>query len=387
MLIITLVLGSAVFAIGTELPAAPVRNSFVFTGEEINLSLDEARTMMLTSGAAIERARFNQRTNNAVTRQSFEAYMAVFAPEAVETAFGERTPRGARELREATDFALVFNREQSSRNFDAEVNNIVRDVVQSYFSMAHAGEALRISNENVAIHERLYLNTRRSFELGAVSRQDLLRAGVGLNEARINAWRAEDTFANARMGFNIAFGYDLMQNITLTDSLEQASAPDISLEEAIDMALENRNDIHEAGFRLRFAEIMVEHSNRHYSRFSATHLTREANLMGAQTAMEAAPKTVEMDVRQRYMEMNQKRADVELGRLNVENAREAHRLANLQFEVGMMTLTDVQQAQHTAFQAELGFYRTLLEYNLAIIDFEQSTTVGTNTILITAPRI
>ena len=88
-----------------------------------------------------------------------------------------------------------------------------------------------------------------------------------------------------------------------------------------------------------------------------------------------------MDVKSKYMNMTQKQSEVELGKLRVETAKEAYRLANLQYDAGMATLADAQQAQYGAYQAELAYYMTLLDYNLSIIEYEQSMTVGTMSVV------
>ena len=60
----------------------------------------------------------------------------------------------------------------------------------------------------------------------------------------------------------------------------------------------------------------------------------------------------------------------------VANAKEAYRLADLSFTAGMNTLVDVQAAQVTSYQAQLGLAGKILEYNLALNDFDMITGYG-----------
>jgi len=369
-LIISLLIGSTVFGFAAE------QQPMVFTGSSVELSLQGAKDRMLSDGAPIAMAELNRRIDNATTRANFERYALVMTPIWNEDG-REILSRGRVVQREIAEFAIAFSREQTPRNYDAEVNQIIRNVVYQYYQLAHARENLRISRDNMAIQQTLYENTQRMFDLGLRSRQDVLTAELGLNEARVSVEAAENGLNNARMGFNIAFGFDLMQNVTLTDSLEMAPIPDTSLQEAIGMALENRNEIHVANFRFELTEMEMRDAARG-SRFSAAHIQAEANLMRATADKTNAPKRVEMDIRTKYMNMHHSKNKVELGRLNVVNAQEAYRLANLQFNAGMITLVEAQQAQLMAFTAELRYYAALLEYNLAIIDFELATTVGTS---------
>jgi len=347
-----------------------------FTGAAIELSLEAAKKAMLTSGAAIEVANLTMRANKAKTKSHYEKQLdARILRDQAQPLLGEYKPTKVQV--ESIAYQAEFAREQTQRNYDAALNKIVRDTVAAYYGLAQAKEALRISNDNVSIQEKLYQNTQSKFNLGVMSKQDVLVAEVGLNDARVKAGDAEKKYNEARMGFNIAFGYDLMQNISITDTLGEATGSDIPLDRAIAMALENRNEICEAVFNLTLAEYGLQQLSG-ISKTSATYLEAAAGLLGAQTALANEPKQIEMDVRTKYMDMVQQKSAVELGKLSVANARETYRLANLQFDAGMITLTETQQAQVLAYQTELAYSKTLLDYNLAIIDYEQSVTVGTS---------
>ena len=360
---------AVVFAEDDSTAGSMNKNSMEFTGEEIGLSLDDAKKMMLTSGTDFLTAEMNMKANKAQNRSYSENIARIWMGNAP-----------SKTLIEMTDYAYDFTKAQIKLNYDAEINKIVRDVIENYYKLANAKEALRISNDNVTVQEKLYQNTQSKFKLGVVSKQDVLKAEIGLNDAKVKAETAENMYINARMGFNIKFGYDLMQNIIITDTLEEAPISDISLNDAINSALSNRNEIRRAAFNLKMSELSLRETGNTISSSSAKYLEAAARLMGAQTASEVAPKTVEMDVRSKYLNMTQKKSEIELGKLSVSNAKETYRLANLQYDAGMATLTDTQQAQLGAYQAELAYYSTLLEYNLAIIDYEQSTTVGTATV-------
>ena len=376
-LILSLVICSTIVGIAAEnnsIEVSAENNLMEFTGEEIKLSLEDAKKMMLTQGVDFEIANLNLRANRAKTRHHFEE----IARSWIDPITRERR-QPSRTTREMTDLSVEFAREQTPKNYEAELNKITRNVVRDYYTLAHLKEAVRISNENVAIQERVYQNTVNRVNLGIMARSDLLAAEIGLNEAKVRAESAEIGYANLRMAFNIAFGYELIQNITLTDTLEEVEPSDISLEDAIALALENRNEIHGAAYNVKLKELELRETGNSFSRSSATYLNVAVALMGAQLAYDNAPKNVERDVRANYMDMIQKHSEVELRKLGVANAKEVFRLTNLRFEAGMVTLVEVQQAQLMAFNAELDYYKALLDYNLAIIDYELSTTVGIQT--------
>ena len=362
--------------------AVPAFMQTVFTDEPIRLSLDDAIDRMLSQGAPIEQANLMLLADRARTRSHFDDVNIINSlrgapPMPTGIPVGMRPSRTREEMAQhAYEFAQV----QADRNFDAAVNAIRRDVIMHYYNLAHAKENLRISLDNVATQELLYRNVQSRFSLGVASRQEVLQAELGLAQARVDAESNENTLAQARMAFNFAFGFDLLQNVILTDTLEEVTISGISLQNAIYRALENRNEIHGAVFDVGHFELLRRETGNTVARSSGTYRSVVAGQRAAQAAYDNFPKQIEMEIRNKYINMTQRQSDIAIGRLKVANAREAFRLANLQYDLGMTTIAETHAALLAVYNAELFLNMALLQYNLAIVDFEMATTVGTTRI-------
>ena len=383
ILILSLIMSSTAFVAATDADdEEKIPEPFIgmeFVGEEIRLSLDAAIDRMMRQGAPIEQANLMLLADRARTRSHFDDVRTLNELRGMPQPTGLQGPFiPSRTRQQMAQHAADFAQEQADRNFEAAVNRIKRDAMAQYFSLAHAKENLRISLDNVAAQEALYRNTQSRFEVGVASRMEVLTAELALNQATVEAERSEIAYYNARMMFNIAFGYDLMQNIVITDALEEAPISEISLEDAVRKALENRNEIHGAIFDVQHFEYLRRETGSLVSRNSGTYRTVVAGQRAAQAAYESTPKQIEMEVRSRYLDMRQRSVELELGRANVVMAREAFRLANLQHEVGLITLAETHASLLAVYNAELFLNMTLLQYNLAILDYEIATTVGVN---------
>ena len=77
------------------------------------------------------------------------------------------------------------------------------------------------------------------------------------------------------------------------------------------------------------------------------------------------------------MDMVQKSSALDSARLNRDNSKETYRLAKLQYDAGLITITEVQQAQILSYTGELSYIAAVLAYNLAVLDYQQAMTVGT----------
>ena len=183
------------------------------------------------------------------------------------------------------------------------------------------------------------------------------------------------------MAFNIFMGYDLMQNVTLTDSLKQVELPSKFLESSIKDALANRNDIKGAEFSLKYAKLDFE-VYADYPQNSASYLKRQLAVVKAEKAVKDSYAGIEMEIRSKYMDMQQKYAAIKTGIKTVENAKEGLRLTQLQYDAGMATLTAVNEAQIAYNQSQVALSNNMLDYNLAVEAYLYASGVGT-----TAARI
>ena len=337
-----------------------------FTGAQVNLSLAQAIDQAMASGSGIETAKINKASNLAKSESYYETEDIADTPQNI-------TGMTADMANYAADFAAG----QAQRNYDAEVNALRKNVVKKYFEALQAKDAVRIGKENIATQEKILKNTNEKFKLGVVAKQDVLKAEVALNQAKVDVLTLQNCYTQALMSLNQFFGYPILQNTILTDTLQVEEPTVTPLADAVQKAFGNRNEMIGANFQKQLQKMNLIAVGDKYDDDSAKYLAAEAALMSAKKASNDAPKAVEIDVRTKYMQLQAASSAVTLGKLNVEKSKESLRLANLSYDAGLITVVDVQQAQQGKYQAELQLSKNILTYKLTIIDYEQSMTVGT----------
>lgn len=409
---------TAVFAEGTQVATTAavattsqpaITYTLDFSGTETTLSLKQAKTLMLTSSSGIEKAKNNLAGDLAKTEgyyhtvsnirkaekgaQTLEGAMSQLQAgiagstgdakanyqsqynSAQEMYYSLPTPSKAQ--KEMASLAADFAKEQSQRNYDAALNTIQAETIKTYFQTLQAKDALRIYKDNVSVQEVILKNTKIQKQVGTLAKQDVLSAEVALEQAKLDSSNMEKTYTLAKMNLNNYFGFDLMQNTTLTDSLSSVSPSAVTLDTAIKSAKTKRNEILAADFLEKLKILNLKDMGISYSKGSSYYLQAKADLMSAEKTNKDAPKLIEMDVKNKYMTMENAKKTVTVGKGNVEKAKETFRLAELTYNAGMLKLTDMQMAQLGAFKAELEYSKSLLAYQLAVIDYEQAITVGT----------
>lgn len=356
-------------AITTE-TAVTIVPDMTFTGTPVNLSLESAYKKMLADSPGAKMADLNRQSADGVARGYSESVQSLNALDTVGSSYYDSSNK---EMAKAN---RSFATAQGPRNYEAEINKLKTDTLKNYYTLKELENQEQIAKDNLALKEKLLANTQLKYKLGTVSKNDVLEAEISVNEARDQHMAAENGMKTMKMAFNQFMGYDLMQNVTLTDTIKEIPLSAKTLQNSIKDALANRNEIFEAAFNLELANLNAK-VYKAYPNYSSKYIDAQMKLLKAETGNNNAPLTVESDVRTKYMEMNQKYAAVQTGKKSVESAKEAERLRQLQYDAGMATLSDVEGAQLGYYNAQLSLSKALLEYNLAVNAYELASGVGT----------
>lgn len=359
---------SAIETTGTAVTIVP---DMTFTGTAVKLSLEDAYKKMSADSPQAQVATLNKLSADGIAKGYGES--AVLLHKAKESG-GDYSTTDKNIL--AVQKAYAAN--QGPKNLEAEMNKLKSDTLENYYTLKELENQVQIANDNLALKEKLLSNTQLKYKLGTVSKSDVLEAETSVYEAKDSLVSAQNGLNTTKMSFNQFMGYDLMQNVTLTDSIKEISLSTKTLIASIKGALTNRNEIQEAAYNVEVSTLNLE-NYKSYPKSSSKYIDAKMSMLMAQTNKENAPLTVESDVRTKYMAMNEKYSAVQTGKKSVENAKESARLAQLQYDAGMATLSDVDSAQLAYYNEQLDYSKALLEYNLAVNDYELASTVGTTT--------
>jgi len=358
--------GSAIETTGSAVTVADM----TFTGTPTKLSLEAAYKKMLSDSPGAEMAELNKQSAVGIANGFGERVRLINKS---KDAGGDYSTTDKNILKLQKEFAVT----QGPRNYEAEINKLKSDTLENYFTLKELENQVQIAKDNLALKEKLLKNTELKYKLGTVAKSDVLQAETSVYEAKDGLTAAQNGLNAMKMGFNQFMGFDLMQNVALTDTIKEIPMSQKTLAAAIKDALANRNEIKEAEFQVKVSTLNLN-SYKAYPMSSSKYINAKMSMLMAETNKKNAPLTVESDVRTKYMTMNEKYSAVQTGKKAVENAKETERLAQLQYDAGMATLSDVEAAQLNYYNKQLEYSKTLLEYNLAVNAYNLASTVGTD---------
>ncbi|HKL10908.1 MAG TPA: TolC family protein [Clostridia bacterium] len=278
------------------------------------------------------------------------------------------------------EIANEYAWESAQKELEATRNGVDANIEQLYYGSRQLNENYDIQKENLAIAAEIYKQTQKKYELGLVNKQVVLQSELAMIQADNDLLSAKHLYDKNRMLFNSKLGYQLMEDVLLTDSVSFEGGTLPGIDEAIEMATKNRKEILGAAFQLRYNELNRAIKQRQYTDNTDQYKNAQIDYEKAMEAYESALDAVEMEVRGNYLDVIEAERNVSTGEKSVELTKEALRIARLTYDAGLSILTDVSQAQNAYIQARLGLSQTILDYRMAFSKFEDSISVGRNAV-------
>ena len=134
--------------------------------------------------------------------------------------------------------------------FRTRLMDIVRGIEDAYWELIAAGETLRVSEKSLETARALEDQARVQFEVGVVSRVEVTEAEAGVAEREVSRIRAAADFENAEdvlvdriLGPYLAPRTELA--LTPTESPDVVTLRDVDVEEATELAFEQRPELAE----------------------------------------------------------------------------------------------------------------------------------------------
>ena len=309
--------------------------------------------------------------------------------------------------------AAKLNYQATQRNVDAAYNQLRLDVSEAFYGALVAQEFVRVSQQTVALVEEQLGIAEASLDAGAATNFDVLRAKVQLANARSQLIRAENGVQTAKNAYKTVLNVPLAENISVEGVLE---IPDnykilaLDLDGFIQRALENRPEVHRTQFSEHAAQKQIDiaktrsrpdlglfsnyqisqnerltEMNRIWSvgfqinipifdgfASSAAVQQSESTLKQVQLGGDQVKVGVEFEVRAAYLNLRGAQALIDVQREAIAQARESVRIANLQFQNGIITTVALTNTQIALAQAEVNRLQAYHDYVVGLARLEKA---------------
>lgn len=380
LLALALVLGSSAAAF-----ADPATTDIKFEGEEIRLSVADVVAKMTTEGTAAETVRLNRLSDEAIANGYKENYDTLNSMREYVNAlpFNMVIAAGMQNVGTGVDQRVIgmtrdFAKANLEKNSEADLNKLEMSIYQLYYQTLLAQESLKVTWDNYVNKKNTLELVRKKYSLGAASRLEVTTAENMLVSADKDLHDARGTWYTARMNFNMQAGYPLMANTVLTQEIEPAAMPAVTLEEAIASALANRNEIGSVKFGMQVQDVLWTHAQLTASPVSSEYQKQKVSYLQMQQAADNIENQIELGVRADYLTLAKKKQAIDAADSTIALAAEAYRIQKVSYELGASTLQDLNDTLANLNAAKLGKVSAVCDYNLAVQQYVFDMGVGTS---------
>ncbi|MGC9066278.1 MAG: TolC family protein [Candidatus Ratteibacteria bacterium] len=301
--------------------------------------------------------------------------------------------------------------EKTKIDYETEIQNLVLDVKKAYFNVLKAQRLLETSlryRESLQNHLK---DAKRMFEMGLVTKLDILKTEVALKDAETKITESENFLNLAKSNFNFVLNRPVDHNFIIQDMLEQQEVEN-DYQWWLTTAMKQRNEIKsfEKVLSIYDKNIKIEKSNLYpqmyfffnYNFEKGTQTSREDwndnwntgillsydiwNWGETQNKIKKAEKSkqeiekqfelvknsIEIEVKNAYLNFLSAKKKIEQAKKQIESAEENLRVARLLFNEGMATTTDVIDANTALIQANNNFFNYLYEYQISCAELEKA---------------
>jgi outer membrane protein len=279
----------------------------------------------------------------------------------------------------------------------------VFDVTKYFYSVLVAKEFLSLTEESYRQVERHAETAAKLYEEGKISKLDLMRANVARENMKPQTLKAKNGLELATDGLKFAMGLDVAEEIIVSGTLDYSETT-CDLQGELREAKENRSDLKAMRERREMAKralaiaqagnkpTIVAMANYEYKKpynfgndwgqdwnatvalsiplfsgFATVGESRRAGAMLEQTeiALDVITSAAELEVKSACLALEEANEAIRSQKKNVEEAEEAHRIAERQFENGLLSNLEYLDTQVALSQARANYIKALGDFNIA----------------------
>lgn len=283
--------------------------------------------------------------------------------------------------------------------------------IEGYYGLLAYQELQGVYHEAVDNLQGHLDNVQAQYNVGTKAKVDVLSSDVSLANAKTTAITADNNVAIAESNLNNILGLPLETKLNLADHQLPFDTYNISLQEAMDYAMKYRPEVLQAVIAVQEAERSIDiadagnkptvaitggndwadntfpgiDANKRswkvaagvtYNFYDGGATKAKVNqakqdLLVARETEQKTRESVQLQVKQAYLNIRSAAQKVEETQTVVDQARENYRIQNIRYQAGVGINLDVLDAQLSLNQAQVNHIQALYDYNVGIAKLEQ----------------
>ncbi len=267
----------------------------------------------------------------------------------------------------------ALEEEKIKENYVKE--DIKYNVTYAYYSTLQAMDYMNVENKNLENIQRNRDIVKKKFDLGLVSKSDLIMADISLDESKVNIEKSKQNLKKAYRSLNMILNFPLDTKIELTSNFKEEQF-NIDLNKDLEKAYSERFDVIQLNHNYELVKLDFETNAMKYPENTYVYKYKQRNVLKIENILGNYTKNIELDIKNKYDVVINSKKQIELNKSNIERSKEGLRLKELSYDLGMCTVLEVQQATNQLYNAQLALSSAISSYNLSILDYNKAVEIG-----------
>lgn len=298
--------------------------------------------------------------------------------------------------------------EMSQEDLRKAKQELTFQVKEAYYGLWFAEQALQVARSSYENMGKHYQRVKRLYDVGSVSKYELLQAQVRWESLKPAMIKAENGVKLARLGLANLIGSSIDEPLTIVDDLTQTALPEeinLDISQLLAEAYQNRPDVINMGYANKQAELQIKMARAGYKpnlalsydysgqglEFEPGDWEKKWNLTlsltgvlfdGFATASKVSAAkdnqkimqnqeallrdTVRIEVEKGLLELKESLESIRANQSQSNLSQEKLRMTQARFDAGMATTIDISDSQLDLDTALNGYYESIKNYLTAL---------------------
>ena len=264
-----------------------------------------------------------------------------------------------------------------AENGVAQATEMVKLGVKSaYYQYATSLERVDLYQSDLTAAQERYQIAEIRLEQGAISQLELDAVALSVETAQSNLAQAKRNVDINAMSLKNAIGVPIDRQLTITGKLEAPPKPETTLEAAMKLAGESGLDVKNAQLQAKIDELNFRAVTGWYQETTYQGKKAKYGYQAAQHSLTNSMETIKIGVAKAYDTMEKAFDSLVIAQKSADLKEKQYEIAKAQFDLGMITATDLEDAANEALNSRLASADALYGTLMGAAQYEFSYTVG-----------
>lgn len=333
------------------------------------LTLEKAIEQALQTNNTLQNARIDAKNADLNEVLSYTT-SAEMSKDMIDSLEGIKEQLNAAKAKYVGNAQAEINKKLNALTVKATESKIRLGAQNAYYNLIFAQDDYELKQQSLKRAEAQLKVAKAAFDVGTKAKTDVLQAEMGVAGAKAALTSAANAVEVARMELNDFLGVDLNKKWKIVSNNKQVAPISLTMEQAQAQALSKRVEMAKVQEELNLAELNVKLIEEYSALSTLQGRQARNNVEKSKMAIEEQKRTISKEVAQAYLNLSAASEAIEFQKKAKDAAAESYRLTNLRFENGLATTLEVIQAEEELSDRENQYQKAILNYNLAVVNFE-----------------